>query len=269
VSTPRQPRVRIDQLLVERGLALSRAKAQAMLMAGAVSSNGRRIDKVGTLVERDIDIAVAAGGSRFVSRGGDKLDPALEYFSQAGVSVKGAICADIGASTGGFTDCLLSRGAAKVYAIDVGYGQLAYSLRQDTRVVVRERTNAKEVMRDDFAEPIDLVVVYASFIWLGKLMTAIARIVRKGGALVALVKPQFEAGKEAASRGRGVIRDPDVRARAIESAREAVANAGFTIRADVDSALAGPKGNLEHFLYAIHSDTSVGAGVSSDEPSSV
>jgi len=240
-----------------------------MVMAGAVSSNGRRIDKVGTLVEHDVDIAVAGGGSRFVSRGGDKLDPALEYFGQTGLSVNGAICADIGASTGGFTDCLLSRGAAKVYAIDVGYGQLAYSLRQDARVVVRERTNAKDLTRDDFAEPIDLVVVDASFIGLGKLMTAIARIVRTGGALVALVKPQFEAGKEAASKGRGVIRDPEVRARAIESAREAVAGAGFTIRADIDSALAGPKGNVEHFLYAIHSDTSAGAGASSLlEPSS-
>ena len=237
-------------------------------MAGAVSSGGRRVDKVGTLVDSDAELAVD-GGSRFVSRGGDKLDHALEQFAQAGLEVKGAICADLGASTGGFTDCLLSRGAAKVYAVDVGYGQLAFSLRQDARVVVRERTNAKNLARDDFAELIDVVVVDASFIGLGMLMTAIGRIVRPGGALVALVKPQFEAGKEAARRGRGVIRDPEVRARAIESAKEAVTRAGFSIRAEVDSALAGPKGNRERFLYAIYSrpDSSVDAGASSPETS--
>jgi 23S rRNA (cytidine1920-2'-O)/16S rRNA (cytidine1409-2'-O)-methyltransferase len=256
--------VRIDQLLVERGLAPSRAKAQALIMAGAVSSGGRRVDKVGTLVAQSADITVAGAGNRFVSRGGDKLDHALERFAEAGLEVRGAVCADIGASTGGFTDCLLSRGAAKVYAIDVGYGQLAFSLRQDARVVVRERTNAKNLAPGDFAEPIDLVVVDASFIGLGKLMAAISRIVRSGGALVALVKPQFEAGRLAASRGRGVIRDPDVRARAIESAKDAVASAGFSIRAEVDSALAGPKGNVERFLYAIYSrpGPSVGAGAS-------
>lgn len=265
----RQSRLRIDQLLVERGLAPSRAKAQALLMAGAVSSGGRRLDKVGTLVERNVDIAITGAASRFVSRGGDKLDHALERFAEAGLDVRGAICADIGASTGGFTDCLLSRGVAKVYAIDVGYGQLAFSLRQDARVVVRERTNAKNLAAGDFAEPVDLVVVDASFIGLGNLMPAIARIVRSGGGLVALAKPQFEAGKEAASRGRGVIRDPQAREQAIESARTAVARAGFSIRAEVDSALAGPKGNVERFLYAIYSRTtpSGGAGASSPDPS--
>jgi 23S rRNA (cytidine1920-2'-O)/16S rRNA (cytidine1409-2'-O)-methyltransferase len=257
--------MRIDQLLVDRGLASSRAKAQALVMAGAVSSGGRKIDKVGTLVERDAEIAVA-GASRFVSRGGDKLDHALARFATAGLDVTGAICTDIGASTGGFTDCLLSRGAAKVYAVDVGYGQLAFSLRQDPRVVVRERTNAKNLTRDDFVEPIDVVVVDASFIGIGKLIGAITRIVRPGGALVALVKPQFEAGKEAARRGRGVIRDPEVRAQAIESARDAVAHAGFSVRAEVDSALAGPKGNVERFLYAVYSPPSP-AGASSAEPS--
>ncbi len=237
-------------------------------MAGAVSSGGRRIDKVGTLVERDADIAISSGHSRFVSRGGDKLDHALEHFAKVGLDVSGAICADIGASTGGFTDCLLSRGASKVYAVDVGYGQLAFSLRQDARVIVRERTNAKTLARADFAEPIDVVVVDASFIGLGSLMAAIARIVHPNGTLVALVKPQFEAGKQAASRGRGVIRDPEVRARAIDSAKDAVTRAGFSIRAEVDSALAGPKGNVERFLYAIYSlpEPSVGEGASSPSP---
>jgi 23S rRNA (cytidine1920-2'-O)/16S rRNA (cytidine1409-2'-O)-methyltransferase len=235
---------------VERGLAPSRTKAQALLMAGAVSSGGRRVDKVGTLLEADAELAVVARSSQFVSRGGDKLDPALTEFARAGLEVSGVTAVDIGASTGGFTDCLLSRGAAKVYAVDVGYGQLAASLRADPRVAVRERTNAKRLTAADFAEPIDLVVVDASFIGLGKLLPAITCIVREGGALVALVKPQFEAGKEAASRGRGVIRDPAVRDRAIAGVRRDVIEAGFAILGEVDSSLKGPKGNVERFLYA-------------------
>jgi 23S rRNA (cytidine1920-2'-O)/16S rRNA (cytidine1409-2'-O)-methyltransferase len=219
-------------------------------MAGAVSSGGRRIDKVGTLLEGDAELVVVARSSRFVSRGGDKLDPALAAFSQAGLTIAGVTAVDVGASTGGFTDCLLSRGAAKVYAVDVGYGQLAASLRADRRVVVRERTNAKSLSAADFTEPIDLVVVDASFIGLAKLLPAIAQVVRDGGALVALVKPQFEAGKEAASRGRGVIRDPAVRDRAIAQVRHAVIEAGFSIVSEIDSALPGPKGNVERFLYA-------------------
>jgi len=250
VSAPRSARIRIDTLLVERGLAPSRSKAQSMIMAGGVSCDGRRIDKVGTWVPQDADIQLAAKKARFVSRGGEKLDP-LTAFGDAGLDVTGAVAVDVGASTGGFTDCLLSRGAAKVYAVDVGYGQLAHALRNDARVIVRERTNAKDLTPADFAEPIDLVVVDASFIGLGKLMPAIARISRRGGALVALVKPQFEAGRTAASRGRGVIRDPDVRDRAIADAKKAVVEAGFEIRSEVDSALPGPKGNVEHFVYAI------------------
>ena len=248
--TKRGPRVRIDQLLVDRGLAESRTKAQALVMAGAVSSAGRRIDKVGTAVEVDAEINVTARGSRFVSRGGDKLDPALTEFAKRGLDVTGCVAVDVGASTGGFTDCLLQRGAAKVYAVDVGYGQLAASLRADPRVVVRERTNARELAAADFAEPIDLIVVDASFIGLGKLLPALSRMVRKGGALVALVKPQFEAGKEAVSRGRGVIRDPEVRARAIADVLGEVTEAGFTIRGEIDSTVAGPKGNVERFVYA-------------------
>ena len=219
-------------------------------MAGAVSSAGRRIDKVGTLVEADAELAVVARSSTFVSRGGDKLLAALAEFARAGLDVAACIAVDIGASTGGFTDCLLSRGAAKVYAVDVGYGQLDAKLRNDPRVVVRERTNARDLQAGDFDEPIDLVVVDASFIGLGKLLPAIARILRAEGALVALVKPQFEAGKEAASRGRGVIRDAAVRERAIDDARRAVTAAGFHIHAEADSALPGPKGNVERFFYA-------------------
>ena len=219
-------------------------------MAGAVSSSGRRIDKVGTLLDADAELAVVARSSAFVSRGGDKLEGALAEFARAGLDVTGRTAVDVGASTGGFTDCLLSRGAAKVYAVDVGYGQLDAKLRSDPRVVVRERTNARDLQAGDFAEPIDLVVVDASFIGLGKLIPAIARILRVDGALVALVKPQFEAGKEAVSRGRGVIRDAAVRERAIDDARLSVIEAGFAIQAEIDSALPGPKGNVERFLYA-------------------
>jgi 23S rRNA (cytidine1920-2'-O)/16S rRNA (cytidine1409-2'-O)-methyltransferase len=252
MSAPRARRVRIDVLLVERGLAPSRAKAQALILAGQVTVKSVRVDKVGTPVPEDADIALAGTKSRFVSRGGDKLDAALDAFRPAGLDVAGATAVDIGASTGGFTDCLLARGARKVHAVDVGYGQLAQSLRTDPRVVVRERTNARNLTAADFDEPIDLVVVDASFIGLGKLMPAIARIARTGGALVALVKPQFEAGREAAARARGVIRDTAVREEAIAGARRAVIEAGFSIRAEADSALPGPKGNVERFLYAVH-----------------
>jgi 23S rRNA (cytidine1920-2'-O)/16S rRNA (cytidine1409-2'-O)-methyltransferase len=250
VTTARPPRIRVDQLLVERGLAPSRAKAQALVMAGVVSTDGRRIDKAGATLAADAELTVATS-SRFVSRGGEKLDHALAAFAQAGLDVAGCTAVDIGASTGGFTDCLLSRRAARVYAVDVGYGQLAAQLRADPRVIVRERTNARDLTSADFVEPIDLVVVDASFIGLGKLMPAVGRILRAGGALVALVKPQFEAGKEAVSRGRGVIRDAEVRERAIADARRAVVEEGFVVRAESDSALRGPKGNVERFLYAI------------------
>jgi 23S rRNA (cytidine1920-2'-O)/16S rRNA (cytidine1409-2'-O)-methyltransferase len=245
------PRTRVDQLLVERGLAASRTQAQALVMAGAVSSGGRRVEKAGTLLEIDAELTVVARSPRFVSRGGEKLDHALTVFSAAGLAVAGVTAVDIGASTGGFTDCLLARGAAKVYAVDVGYGQLAASLRADPRVVVRERTNARDLVPTDFAEPIDVVVVDASFIGLGKLLPAIAAILRARGALVALVKPQFEAGREAASRARGVIRDPVVRERAIADVRRAVVESGFVVHGETDSTLAGPKGNVEHFIYAI------------------
>lgn len=243
-------KVRIDVLLVERGLAPTRAKAQALVMAGAVRRGDARIDKPGDLVDADAAITVASESSPFVSRGGLKLASALDAFAAHGLDVAGKVAVDVGASTGGFTDCLLSRGAKKVYAVDVGFGQLADKLRRDPRVVVRERTNARHLEAGDFDEPIDLAVVDASFIGLAKLAPALARIVRDGGALVALVKPQFEAGREAASRGKGVIRDASVREQAIAAARRAVEAEGFAVRAEVDSAVAGPKGNVERFLLA-------------------
>ncbi|AUX37768.1 MULTISPECIES: TlyA family RNA methyltransferase [Sorangium] len=243
-------RVRADALLVARKLAASRTEAQALIMAGKVTSGPRRIDKPGTLLPEDAEVHVASG-PRFVSRGGDKLEHALAAFAaQHGLDVAGKTCVDVGASTGGFTDCLLQRGAARVFAVDVGYGQLASKLRADPRVEVRDRVNARELRREDFDCPIDLVVVDASFISISRLIEAIARLLRPSGDLVALIKPQFEAGREAAARGRGVIRDEATRLAAIAEARQAIEAAGFSVVGEVDSAVRGPKGNVEHFVHA-------------------
>ena len=239
-------RERADVLVVERGLAESRARAQRLILAGQVWSGERRIEKSGEVVRADAPL-VLRGGERFVSRGGDKLDGAL---SALGVDVQGATCADIGASTGGFTDCLLQRGARRVFAIDVGHGQLADKLRRDERVVVLERTNARYLEEKSLGETVDLVVVDASFIGIEKLLAGIARVLRPGGTLVALVKPQFEAGKAEAARARGVIRDPKIRDAAIAKARDAIVASGFEVLGEIDSALKGPKGNRERFVHA-------------------
>jgi 23S rRNA (cytidine1920-2'-O)/16S rRNA (cytidine1409-2'-O)-methyltransferase len=238
---------RIDHLLVARGLAPSRARAQAVVLAGDVFVAGVRVDKAGTRVDEGAAIEVRVPEHAYVSRGGVKLAGALDVFA---IDVRGLRCLDLGASTGGFTDCLLQRGAARVTAVDVGYGQLAHKLRVDPRVVVMERTNARTLTPEAAGGAADLTVVDASFIGLEKLMPAIALCTRGGGSLVALVKPQFEAGREAASRGKGVIRDEVVRAEAIERAALAVALAGFATVAQCDSALPGPKGNREAFVHA-------------------
>jgi len=215
-------------------------------MTGRVFWGERRVDKVGTLLPEDATLELR-GEERFVSRGGHKLEGALRDLD---LMVTGAVAVDVGASTGGFTDCLLQAGAVRVYAIDVGQGQLAARLRQDPRVVVRDRTNARELTPEGFSEPIDLVTVDASFISLDRLMPAIARLLRPGGVVLALVKPQFEAGREAASRGRGVIRDPDVREAAIGRARAAMVAAGLQVLGERDSRVPGPKGNVERFILA-------------------
>lgn len=251
----------MDVALVERGLADSRTRAQALVMAGSVRIGELRIDKPGTLVDVEAELTVAVETMPFVSRGGMKLASALDAFAPAGLDVSGRTAVDVGASTGGFTDCLLSRGVSKVYAVDVGFGQLADKLRRDPRVIARERTNARYLGEGDFSEPIDLVVVDASFIGLGKLAPALARILRPGGALVALVKPQFEAGREAVARGKGVIRDPLLRDEAIAAARESIEQEGFRVQAEADSAVPGPKGNVERFVYAVRSEKPKAASV--------
>ena len=240
-------KVRADQLLVTRGLAPSRARAQALVLAGKVYVGETRVEKAGAMLAEDATISVRGEDHPYVSRGGVKLAGALDAF---GVDPSGKRCLDVGASTGGFTDCLLQRGAATVIAVDVGYGQLAHKLRVDPRVVVLERTNAKTLEPDAIGGPADLVVVDASFIGLGQLLPAIARCTRAEGELVALVKPQFEVGREEASKARGVIKDEGVRGAAIGRVSDEVERAGFAIVATADCVIEGPKGNREAFVHA-------------------
>lgn len=239
-------KIRADVLLVERGLVESRAKAQALILSGAVLSGTRRIDKAGELLPVDAPLTTKER-PRFVSRGGEKLDGAIEKFA---LDVTGLVCADVGASTGGFTDCLLQRGAARVFAIDVGHGQLDERLRCDERVTVMERTNARHLTEEVLGRRVDLVVVDVSFIGLEKLMPALLSILASGGRLLALVKPQFEVGREEATKARGVIRDDALRLEAVARVKEALAAAGFDVLGEADSVLPGPKGNRERFVLS-------------------
>jgi 23S rRNA (cytidine1920-2'-O)/16S rRNA (cytidine1409-2'-O)-methyltransferase len=243
------PKVRLDILLVERGLAVSRAQAQALVMAGQVRVNGEQELKAGTGIEPDARLDVEQA-PRFVSRGGEKLDAALTTF---GLDVTGLVCADVGASTGGFTDCLLQRGAARVYALDVGKGVLHWKLRNDSRVVVMEGTNARFV--DRLAEPVALVTIDASFISLRLLLPVVKqwlmpdRSVSRG--IVVLIKPQFEAGRHDVKRGKGVIRDPQVRRQVLLDVLNAAQAEGLSVRGLTRSTLLGPKGNVEFLAWLV------------------
>jgi 23S rRNA (cytidine1920-2'-O)/16S rRNA (cytidine1409-2'-O)-methyltransferase len=239
-------KVRLDLVLVERGLSTSRSLAQALILAGRVYSGEQRLEKPGDAVLPDLPLTLREG-PRYVSRGGNKLEGALKTLA---LPVQDCVCLDIGASTGGFTDCLLQHGARRVYAVDVGRGQLADKLRHDERVVSRESTNARHLTSAHFPEPIDGVLVDASFIGLAKLLPAIVRVLPVGGFLLALVKPQFEAGRELARRHRGVIKDPVARLAIIEQARAELVTHGFEVTGSCDSELPGPKGNLEHFVLS-------------------
>lgn len=243
-------RARLDQILVERGLCESREKAKRAIMAGAVRVNGHVAAKASESV-RDADCVELTAGDKFVSRGGHKLEHALEFFH---LEVQGLTAIDLGASTGGFTDCLLQRGAARVFAVDVGQGQLAWKLRQDPRVVVMEKTNARTLTPTQFAQPFspaDLVVIDCSFISLRKILPPAIALVRPLGNVVALIKPQFEAGKEEADRGAGVITDPEVHARVLRELEEFVGKmAEVKWRGVTESPLLGPAGNKE-FLVLI------------------
>ncbi|RJP51302.1 MAG: TlyA family RNA methyltransferase [Anaerolineaceae bacterium] len=255
-------KVRLDVLLTERGLAESRAKAQALIMAGQVRVDGQTALKAGASVSTESTLTVDAG-PRFVSRGGEKLDAALEGF---GISVEGLVCADVGASTGGFTDCLLQRGAAKVYAIDVGKGILHWKMRTDSRVVVMEETNARFV--ESLPEAVSLVTIDASFISLKTLLPVVKlwftptpldpsghspHLLRKWGetegGVISLIKPQFEAGKKDVARGEGVIRDPAVHKQVLTDVLTFAQADGWSVRGLIRSPLLGPKGNTEFLAW--------------------
>ena len=239
-------RVRADQLLVSRGLAESRTRAQALIMAGAVFSGERKLGKAGDLLAEDAPLDVRGKDHSWVSRGGIKLDHGLTHF---GFDVTGAVALDVGSSTGGFTDVLLSRGAAKVYAVDVGTNQLAWKLRQDPRVVVHEQTNARTLDAGIIPEPVDIIVCDASFIGLAKVLEAPLKLAKPGAKLVALVKPQFEAGRAEVGKG-GVVRDPDVHERVCAEVSQWVQSKGWTVIGVTPSPITGPEGNVEFLLGA-------------------
>ena len=238
---------RLDQSLVERALCDSRERAKRLILAGSVRINGQTAHKPSDTVKPGDELTVAAP-EKFVSRGGHKLEHALEYFQ---LDVKNLTTLDLGASTGGFTDCLLQRGAAKVFAVDVGQGQLAWKLRQDPRVVVMEKTNARNLRPENFPVFADLAAIDCSFISLKKILPPAVPLLKTEGKIVALIKPQFEAGKAEADKGRGVITDPVVHERVLAELREFVAaQSGLCWRGVVESPLLGPAGNKE-FLTLI------------------
>lgn len=239
---------RADQLLVERGLAESRARAQALILAGRAFAVGRRVDKPGEQLAVTAPLTLAGRDHPWVSRGGVKLAHAIDHFA---IPVAGAVALDVGASTGGFTEVLLARGARLVYAVDVGHGQLAWKLRQDPRVVMRERTNARYLSRAEIPEPVDIVTVDASFIGLATLLPAPLALATPHARLVALVKPQFEAGRGMIGKG-GVVRDPAVHRAVCERIAAWIAGQpGWAVAGIVESPITGPEGNREFLLYAV------------------
>jgi 23S rRNA (cytidine1920-2'-O)/16S rRNA (cytidine1409-2'-O)-methyltransferase len=232
---------RLDVLLVEKGLAETRSKAQAIILSGEVYADGQKADKAGAEFGPEAVIEVRGNTCPFVSRGGWKLEKALDDF---GIDPTGFVCSDSGASTGGFTDCLLQKGAAKVYAIDVGYGQLAWKIRSDKRVVVMERTNIRYVTPEQIGEPLDLSVVDVSFISLKIVLPAIQKLLKPTGQVVCLIKPQFEAGKDKVGK-KGVVRDPTVHEEVLNSFLALADELGFIVRNLTFSPVKGPEGNIE------------------------
>ena len=240
------PRRRADQLLVERELVESRAKAQALILAGLVFSGERKIEKAGQGLAADAALEVRGRDHPWVSRGGIKLAHGLDHFAW---DVAGAVAIDVGSSTGGFTDVLLSRGAAKVFAIDSGTNQLAWKLRQDPRVIVHEKTNARFLTDSVITEPVDIIVCDASFIGLAKVLDTALNFAKPSGRLLALIKPQFEADREEIGKG-GVVRDPIVHARVCATVRDWVESRGWSIEGITQSPITGPEGNVEFLMAA-------------------
>ena len=236
---------RLDVLLAERGLQESRQRAQAVIMSGEVFVNGQRVDKPGTAVAEDARIEIRGGTLAYVSRGGLKLEKAMASFP---IDLNGAVCADIGASTGGFTDCMLQNGAEKVYAVDVGYGQLAWKLRSDPRVVCLERTNARYLTHEQVPDELDFASVDVSFISLKLILPPLNGLLKDGGHAACLVKPQFEAGREKVGK-KGVVRDPAVHLEVLEHFLDHARDAGFAVLGLTYSPIRGPEGNIEYLGY--------------------
>lgn len=240
-------RERLDKVLVDRGLAPSRERARALILAGKVLVDGQPADKAGQALRPEAEVALREQDHPYVSRGALKLEKGLEAF---GIAVQDAVALDIGASTGGFTDLLLRRGARRVYAIDVGYGQLAWSLRQDPRVVVLERENVRDLALEKVPEPCDLAVIDVSFISLTLVLPRVVELLRPppGKSIVALVKPQFEAGRDAVGKG-GVVREVEARLAAVEKVRQWSLAQGLSVGDFVESPITGPAGNVEYLLH--------------------
>ena len=236
---------RLDVELVDRGLVQSRERAKVVIMEGLVYVNGQKSDKAGTPVKEDDRIEVRGETLRYVSRGGKKLEKAMQVFP---VVLEGCTCMDIGASTGGFTDCMLQNGAVKVYAVDVGYGQLAWSLRTDERVVNLERTNIRYITEEQVPQPVDFISVDVSFISLTLVLPVAHRLLKDGAQMVCLVKPQFEAGKDKVGK-KGVVRDPQIHRAVIRKVIDCAAELGFWVRGLDFSPIKGPEGNIEYLLF--------------------
>jgi 23S rRNA (cytidine1920-2'-O)/16S rRNA (cytidine1409-2'-O)-methyltransferase len=240
-------KIRADMLLLLKGLVPSRERARALILAGTVFSEGQPVEKAGSLYAPDAGFEIRAPKSRYVSRGGDKLESALRAFN---IDVTGCFALDVGASTGGFTDCLLQHGCTRVIALDVGYGQLHWKLRNDPRVTLLERTNARTLQEDSIDEKVDLAVIDVSFISLAKVIPAILKVVKTGGRILALIKPQFEVGKGQVGKG-GVVRDREKHRMVANAVEECIKGLGCEVKGIVESALLGPKGNREFFIYFV------------------
>ncbi len=249
MATPSKPgKQRLDTLVVDRGLSDTRSRAQALIIAGQVVVDDQRVDKPGTQVPVSAVVRLRGEENPYVSRGGLKLAGALRRFTAAGLSLSGRIAMDIGASTGGFTDCVLQQGVAKVHAVDVGYGQLAWKLATDERVVVHDRRNIRKLDPAEVGEPIELVVIDCSFISLLKVLPSVPPFLAPGADVVALVKPQFEVGKDNVGKG-GIVRDDALRHAALDSVSDAAAKLGFAVRDQCDSDTQGRTGNREFLLW--------------------
>ncbi len=238
---------RLDVLLVSQGLAASREKAKAIIMSGNVLVNGQREDKAGTMIDVKAEITVKGGQLKYVSRGGLKLEKAMSHFD---LTLEGRVCMDVGASTGGFTDCMLQNGAVKVYSVDVGHGQLDWKLRNDPRVVCMEKTNIRYVTPEQIEEPAAFVSIDVSFISLTKVLPPVRELMTEDGEIVCLIKPQFEAGREKVGK-KGVVRDPKVHEEVIEKVIDFAAPVGLESRELEFSPIKGPEGNIEYLLHLL------------------